>query len=197
MKFYISSSVSVEKKVEYLQRKLEEICEYAMPRARVNYKNKTYWWCHEIEELRRKSLMARRKVQRARRRRYGTLQEERNLNQRYLDIATELRTEIRKAKTQAWEQLIQTVEQDPWGKPYKMVFGRIKPKTLPSTITLAPEVLNNILNALFPMDNRLDRRAHLPNEVEDGIPPEITNDEHSKAVKRMTSRTKHLGQMEF
>lgn len=34
------------------------------------------------------------------------------------------RGEIRKAKKDAWQELVLSINKDPWGLPYKMVLGR-------------------------------------------------------------------------
>ena len=86
-----------------------------------------YWWNSRIEELRRISLKARRAVQRYRRRKSSSLTEEPN-NKKYLKVFSELRLAIKKAKTEAWKELIKGIGQDPWGKSYKIVLGKIKQK---------------------------------------------------------------------
>lgn len=83
-------------------------------------------WNAEIEVLRRTCLKARSKVQCIRRRKWDSQQDESKLNQIYHEYAAEFRITIKKAKTSTWEELMQTIENDLWGRPYKIVMGKIR-----------------------------------------------------------------------
>jgi len=37
-----------------------------------------------------------------------------------------LRRTIKKAKMKAWRELLATLEADPWGRPYKIVFKKVQ-----------------------------------------------------------------------
>lgn len=57
-------------------------------------------------------------------------------------------------------------DQDPWGKPYKMVMGKIKPKVLPCTISFPLVKLRNVLDALFPKANtRFEQTSRITTHV--------------------------------
>ncbi|KAK9296716.1 hypothetical protein QLX08_009330 [Tetragonisca angustula] len=77
-----------------------------------------YWWNSRIAELRKDTLKARRAVQRCRRRKASSLIEEQYLNIKYLEVSTELRQAIKKSKAEAWNELMQGIYRNSWGKPY-------------------------------------------------------------------------------
>lgn len=52
-----------------------------------------------------------------------------------------LKDEIRKAKRDAWQELILNVNKDPWGLPYKLVLGRLRKFTPRLTEAVSREVL--------------------------------------------------------
>lgn len=62
----------------------------------------------------------------------------------------ELRTEINRLKSLAWQELIDSINDDPWGLPYRLVLGRLRSASPSLTELLDPETLENLLNSLFP-----------------------------------------------
>jgi hypothetical protein len=38
-----------------------------------------------------------------------------------------LQREIKIAKDRSWKELIESVESDPWGRPYKVVLSKLRP----------------------------------------------------------------------
>lgn len=95
-----------------------------------------------------------------------------------------LRRAIRQAKVRAWEELPQTLEEDSWGRPYKLVMNRLRPRMLPNG------------NPRFGIRGANDRHA-IPHRRPgcDALSPnreqtswmfvlEIREEELSKAVKR-------------
>lgn len=61
-----------------------------------------------------------------------------------------LRKEIGRAKTIAWQELIDTVESDPWGMPYRLVLKKLHGSNDSLTVGLGREVLEPLLDSLFP-----------------------------------------------
>jgi len=57
------------------------------------------------------------------------------------------RAAIIKAKAQAWQELIDSVNRDPWGLPYKLVLGKLKPAAQALTELLDPENLGELLDS--------------------------------------------------
>jgi hypothetical protein len=78
--------------------------------------------------LRASCVRARRRFLRARRRR-RTRDEEKisRCYGVYREARRTLQQEIKIAKARAWKVLIEAVESDPWGRPYKVVRGSYDP----------------------------------------------------------------------
>lgn len=61
-----------------------------------------------------------------------------------------LRTSIKKAKIESWNELIVGIEEDPWGLPYKLVLGKLRQSAPMLTETLSEKELEELLKSLFP-----------------------------------------------
>lgn len=99
-------------------------CDAAMPQSRPQGRRAAYWWTEEIAELRASSVHARRLLKRARRSRDAARTDA--AVEGYRTAKAALRTAIAEAKARAWQELIFSLEEDPWGRPYKMVMGKLR-----------------------------------------------------------------------
>lgn len=70
-----------------------------------------------------------------------------------------LKAAIREAKTKAWRELILTVNNDPWGLPFKVVMKKLRRVTPRITETLENSALERLLNSLFPGGETHDPRG--------------------------------------
>jgi len=61
----------------------------------------------------------------------------------------ELRKAVRTAKKKTWTELITTIDEDSWGKLYKIVLRRLRPFTPSVCETLGREIVDRIVNSLF------------------------------------------------
>lgn len=105
------------------------------------------WWNQRIDSLRKDCLKARRIFQRARSK-FGE-DGSREQEERWKENRKLLSTEIKIAKEKCWADLIKTVDNDPWGKPYRIVMKRLRSnKPIPGL--QLPGRLMGIINALFP-----------------------------------------------
>lgn len=82
-----------------------------------------YWWNENIAKFRYLCVKSRRVWLRAKRAAPSSCDRERL---RYRAAKRALRSEISKAKLTIWDELISTIEEDPWGLPYKIVMGRLR-----------------------------------------------------------------------
>lgn len=128
---------------------MEEACDLAAKhiKSRPN-KKAMYWWCDAVAEARRLCIAANRKRRRARRR--GPFFPDDILEVEYRAAKQCLCSKIRKAKSRAWDELISSIDKDPWGLPYKIVLNRLRHSTPGFTETLDEETLSVVLNSLFP-----------------------------------------------
>lgn len=67
-----------------------------------------------------------------------------------------LYTKIKKSKILAWRQLLDTLNQNPWGRPYKIVLHKIKRASPSVTQTLREKEAEQILDNLFPKTSQGD-----------------------------------------
>lgn len=79
-----------------------------------------YWWTDEIAELRKESLKARRRYQKALRRSLAEGEKK-----SYKDAKKNLRIAIRRSQDNCWRNLIDEVDQNPWGAAYRIVMNKI------------------------------------------------------------------------
>jgi len=108
----------------------------------------TYWWNDEIASLRVEAIAAKRAFCRARGPNVpARVKEERKLA--YKRAKKALNKEIAQAKDNAWLELLASIEDDPWGLPYRLVTKKLMVGTN-FTETLEPEVLSEVLRGLFP-----------------------------------------------
>jgi hypothetical protein len=103
----------VDDEANDLREEMRRVCDAAMPRVSIgrNTRRTAYWWNPEIAELREQCSQARRRFARAQRRRW-----------------TRNAEEIKAAKGRSWKELIEAVESDPWGRPYKVVLAKLRPQ---------------------------------------------------------------------
>jgi len=132
-----------------------------MPKKRSVRKKALYWWNEQIAETRRRAGRIKRQLTKMKRR--GREEEAVGLRENLRKVKKEMKALIRDAKEKAWTEFVETLNKDPWARPYKLVMGRLKPWTPPITETLEPEAVERIVAELFPGDDDLPpRRYELP-----------------------------------
>ncbi|XP_011860276.1 PREDICTED: uncharacterized protein LOC105557606 [Vollenhovia emeryi] len=142
----------------WLRRVMTEACEAAAPRIPKRIKKRyVHWWSSEIEELRTECIRARRNWTRAKRRRDEP--NERELAVTYRNTRNRLRQEINKAKNQAWANLVNEVEKDPWGLPYKLVLNKLRRADTSLAEKMDHGEMDALMDTLFP-------RARAPRKLD-------------------------------
>ncbi|XP_043599234.1 uncharacterized protein LOC122574999 [Bombus pyrosoma] len=147
-----AEETSVDKEAENLRRDMKVACGASMPHsvpgARQN--GNVYWWTPEIAELRARCIRARGRFHRARRRRLHNEEEISLCYETYRELRHSLQWRIKSAKARAWMDLVQLVESDPWGRPYRMVMKKLRPRAPPLTADMDPALLEEVIRTLFP-----------------------------------------------
>ncbi|CAB3255713.1 unnamed protein product [Arctia plantaginis] len=110
------SDGNAENMAKYLMKTITEACDTAMPRKRAVIRLASMHWLNEdIRNLRKKYRKARRTAQRCSKRpNYEELMAV------YKKTRQRLNKAIKDSKRRCWNELILEVEDDPWGKPYKI-----------------------------------------------------------------------------
>nr|XP_034195161.1 uncharacterized protein LOC117611331 [Osmia lignaria] len=187
----------IGEEVEWFRGAMKAVCDTAMPRAKNLPKRAVYWWTGEIADLWRNCQVARRQWQRARRRRSNRdpVRED-DLYGQYRVLVVALQTAIREAKSQAMDELLGSLQEDPWGRPCKLVMGKLRPWAPPVTESLDPQLLGRVEDTLFPRacpprptarwagTRRGSPRADLLCEAEPAAPPSTTREKLPVPTRR-------------
>jgi len=137
-----------------------EGCRVCMRRLKFHHnKRGVYWWNDEVAQVRKRCVAVRRLLTRKRRR--GVNSDD--LKTLYRKARSDLCKHIKKAKLEAWTKLIETLDKDPWGLPYKIVIDRLRRSGSSLSESLEPEVVERLLDNLF-----LSDEVHNPEEVWSG-----------------------------
>lgn len=199
-----SSLESVDEEAEELRRRMSAACDASMPRSVPGGRRdrRVYWWTPEIAELRASCVRARRRFLRARRRRLTRDEEEiSSCYEAYREARRTLQREIKIAKARCWAELVEAVESDPWGRPYKIATKKLRPTAPPLTANMDPVLLNKVIGTLFPPEDR-DAGRSAPSSYFGGDDDEeavttttewseelgVTEEELFEATRRMASR---------
>ncbi|KAI4473466.1 hypothetical protein M0802_016102 [Mischocyttarus mexicanus] len=173
--------------VQWLRSSLKRVCDIAMPRVgpRSGGRRMVHWWCEEVAARRRDANAARRRWTRARGKNRGgdvlaELREGCRATNRALKLA------IAKAKERSWRELLSSVDSDPWGRPYRLVMGKLRAAAAPLTETLEGSDLNSVLSGLFPTDGAAVDSAGESDL--DGISDVSAQEVHCAAMKIPGSR---------
>lgn len=175
----INTGITAKESADALNRTLIEILDEVAPRKEIITRRKSvYWWTPHIKQLRETSNRLRRVYTRKRKRVGGDACEPEREALRLAKL--ELTKSIKKAKEDAWRELCTMVESDPWGKPYKLVMGKLCKKTSIPGIDI-PGRIESIIEGLFPTHQYKDTRTW---KIEEN-PTYITDTELKQAAKSL------------
>jgi len=122
-------------------------CDVSTRRLRFfNNKRGVYWWNEVVAHARRHCVAVRRMLTRWKRR--GGRCED--LAELYRRARSDLCKSIKKAKSEAWGALIQTLDENPWGLLYRVVMNRLRRSGPTLSEMLEPVEVKRLLNNLFP-----------------------------------------------
>lgn len=118
--------------------------------------------------------------------------EEERRYERYKDAKKALQKAIKRAKERARQELLATLDTDPWGRPYRMVMSYLRPWTPPASQTLEPQVLENTLGALMPQRAEFRTPFMVPPGTSQSstmeVVPLVTEVELELAVNRLRAK---------
>lgn len=184
--------LTVEDMATWLNRHTQQLCDLTMPRVGKRLTRSVFWWSEDLARLRHDSVRCSGRFTRACKRganadEIAELYESRKQARRAYKLA------IRKAKAVAWDQMLDTVNGDPWGKPYLIVMGRMRPAFPPICETLEPDFLERVLATLFPGHPIVQCHEEVAAITASDEPPEISSIEFGQALKRLRGRVKAPG----
>ncbi|KMQ88396.1 reverse transcriptase [Lasius niger] len=152
----VEDRTDIQRMITWLDRVMQEACDVTARIGLKKTRRQAYWWQDSVATLQNECIHARRLWQRAKKRRRRQQEEIDELGAAYKLKRKDLRTEIARLKSLAWQELISSIDEDPWGLPYRLVLRKLKAATSSLTELLDPEVLSELLDSLFPRSNRPD-----------------------------------------
>jgi len=174
-----NEEAGVESAAAKLMGTVTKACDAAMPRCGPPRKKKAvYWWTDEIAQLHRESNCKRRKYQRCR----GRV-EAREAAELYQRARRRLKSAIKSQKKAAFNELCDLVNDDPFGKSYKVVMKKMSGP--PTASRMEPSEVEKVIDALFPQHPAL--RVLLPEVVEDEVPL-VSIEEVDAAIERIRGK---------
>ncbi|XP_071451358.1 uncharacterized protein [Hetaerina americana] len=137
------SSGTAGERARLLNQVLTLACDASMAiKADARSHPPVHWWNDDIAGIRRQCLQSIRLQQRAKDR--PRFQE---YHANYKENCRKLKRAIKDAKKKCWHELCEEVDRDPWGRPYKMVMNKIKPRS--GTSPSCPDFLSRVVRHLF------------------------------------------------
>lgn len=116
-----------EEFAKWIIQVINDALEFSTPRVNTNvHKTHVYWWNEDILRLRRTLIASRRAWTRSRRRLLSSDPHYRMVFSTYKKAKKNLKKAIRRAKGFAWRELIQNLNDDPWGLPFKLVLSKLR-----------------------------------------------------------------------
>lgn len=152
-----------ESEAQRLEKRITLACNFAIPKRQVARHGKppVHWWNPEISLLRAECVRAKRvktrmvaRIARLRMRSPVGFDNERaeaelaRTNDVYREAKRQLKISILHSKKASWNKLIESVDNDPFGKPYKVVMRKLRGP--PATATMEPSTLRTVISTLFP-----------------------------------------------
>jgi len=142
-----SDSQDVDALATGLSDTIAKICGSSRMSCAGKPRRSVYWWSPELSALHRDANHLRR-VHKRKRKKVGP-----DACSTEAETAKTAKTQlckaIKRAKEKAWIELCDQVERDPWGKPYKLVMGKLcRNSKIPGINT--PGRMQQIVQGLFP-----------------------------------------------
>ncbi|XP_015375188.1 PREDICTED: uncharacterized protein LOC107169818 [Diuraphis noxia] len=156
-------SCDAESGASTLRSRITSACDFSLPKRRAPKPGKppVHWWNTEISNLRAECARAKLKkvrmvarVARLTQRANADFDNDRATSELertksdFVVAKRRLKHAISRSKKACWSELIASVDQDPFGKPYKMVMRKLRGP--PATATMEPEMLKTVVSTLFP-----------------------------------------------
>ncbi|KAI5711061.1 hypothetical protein M8J75_013708 [Diaphorina citri] len=158
-----------------------EACDRVLPKKKMgNNKWKPVpWWTENINTLRKDCIRRRRILTRSKKRLDDPEAIEKLLKE-YKDAKTKLNSEIRNSRETEWKTICNEVEDDIWGRGYKIVTKKYSRKNY----SIAPEKQKPILERLFPKHEKVTWER---NETEENI-EEFSMDELANVLTNIKKK---------
>lgn len=142
-------TLGIDNKIELIEEIMSNALDIAAKRSKTYHKTAKYWWNENLSALRAKCIYHKRILARTTRKE-GLTNKRYQAYEKYKIIRTELRKAIKKAKSTSWFNIVDQLEQDPWGLAYKVVMNKLIRASPTPSETITPSNLAGVLEDLFP-----------------------------------------------
>lgn len=128
---------SAEEKARRLTEIVTQACDEAMPRKKQGKPPKhVYWWNDDIAQCKKECKKQRRILTRIRKKPSINEMDKKIAHLDLKDKKRELRKAINKAKAEEHTKFIATIDDNPWGRPYKLVMDKLNNRGDPPTFNV-------------------------------------------------------------
>ncbi|XP_017881849.1 uncharacterized protein LOC108625976, partial [Ceratina calcarata] len=149
-----TQSTPFYKKIRDINKSLVNICNISMRSSTsISRLPPQAWWSTEIKALRVQCQKSRRIWQRLKKKLYRnrvTPEVVISSEKDYRNIKKKLKLAINNAKNKQWQIILNGIDDDPWGRPYKWATKKDKFSGTPLTEHINSDLLQRILDNLFP-----------------------------------------------
>lgn len=174
-----------EAEMEYYQGlvDLAEACSWVGRKPRKEG-NKKWWWTEDIKALRAEARKCRRRLQRA----FTTGKVDRiaSLHSAYKEAKRSLNKEVKASKKERWLNLVNRLDEDIWGRPYKVVIESLTQKAPPEI--LDKEEMRGVVESLFATTPTTERDLRDPWCNFEGTRDEVSEEEVLRAISRLKKK---------
>lgn len=141
------TSIAADNMIVIVTEIIIQCCTSSMPKVKEYNRRRepAYWWNSNIKRLRAECLYARRRATRNR--------SDETLALEYRKSRKKLRLAIKNSKKGKWRELCESVDSDPWGKPYKII-TKIMCGRKPIPGINEPKWAKQIVTTLFPTETQ-------------------------------------------
>ncbi|XP_078032620.1 uncharacterized protein LOC144467607 [Augochlora pura] len=151
-------------------------------------KKAVWWWNSNTAKVRKEVIRTRRRYQRVKTKQTMTNMVDKLKND-YYDKKKKLKAEINKAKSETWLTFIGSIDQDPWGKPYKWIINKARGKSM--IIRPSAGQVEEAVDKLFvtkPHSRRGVDEEYTPTNGVDEMDEEFNEDEVARAIKKVKKK---------
>lgn len=141
------TSIAADNMIVIVTEIIIQCCTSSMPKVKEYNRRRepAYWWNSNIKRLRAECLYARRRATRNR--------SDETLALEYRKSRKKLRLAIKNSKKGKWRELCESVDSDPWGKPYKIITKKMCGRKPIHGIN-EPKWAKQIVTTLFPTETQ-------------------------------------------
>lgn len=159
-------NLTLDEEVTMIERVILDACYASIPLAKRGDK-KVMWWTEDLTKQRREKSRLERRWKECKKRLGGDHELTMIARNEYTRKRNAYVNNIKQEKKRSWEKLLTQFESDPWGKIYKIIYGKSKSEIIINSLNVngrviddRTEIVNTLLNGLLPDDMNINNEEH-------------------------------------